>query len=256
MEESRRLAVQKAACPICLCDLCEKPQEVGALTRSGRRVESALYHKGCVCPGGEDRPKLLINKVSPISKQKVDGFVLMPPFRERQAWVDFNDWNRDGQLSVNELAQAVAAVLPVDENSCEKQVAEWFDVDKDGSISQVEMSSRVLPWLEANTQVLAARRSAPTLSASSSDASCMAWFDYHDADGSGSLDASELRFALTACFVHSLGLFQVDLETQECIIQGFLDDADDNGDQSISKQEFLARMAPALRRNLGLIHTV
>lgn len=243
MERTHRPAVQKAVCPICLNDLSANPEEVVALTCSGRRVEGALYHKGCVCPCGEDR---LWFRVSPISRQKVDGFRVMPPLQERQAWVDFVDWNRDGQLSNHEVAQAVAAVLPVDENSCEKSVAEWFDEDKDGSISLAEMRSRVLPWLEANM-----KDGAPTLSASSSDDLFMAWFDYYDRDKSESLDASELLFALTACFFQALGLFQVPLQTQECIIKGFLDDADHNGDKSISKMEFLEGMVPALRSNLA-----
>lgn len=245
------MAAQKATCPLCLCDLCDQPQQVGALTLAGRRVEGALYHKNCIC--GEDGCPRVAH--SPVSRQRVNGFLSMPPLSEFQRWVAFVDWNGDGRLTVNELSQAIAAILPVDENSCEQSVTRWFDIDQDGWISMTELLSRVLPWLAANVdnpaKIANARRSAPVLTARSSHSSCEQWFDHYDADGNRSLDVSEFYFAITTCFFRTLGLFSVDLDTQECIILSFLQEADADGDGTISKQEFMQRLAPMLLNNLS-----
>ncbi len=48
MDGARQSAVEKAVCPICFDDLHVLPDQVGALTLNGKRVEAALYHRSCV----------------------------------------------------------------------------------------------------------------------------------------------------------------------------------------------------------------
>lgn len=249
----RSSAASHATCPICLDDLVSLPQEVGALTFGGRRVEPALYHCTCVGvdSGARGRPRLP-GGCSPVTRRPIDGFEFMPPLQDRQRWMNFVDWNGDGSVTVSELSVAVAALLPVDENGTEQFVRDSFAVGDD-VITKGELEASVLPYLEAHLAELtntAPSVSAPMLTRSSTRAELLQWFKHWDADGSSCLDAEELHYALAALFFRSLG--SADSETKQAVTEAFFLELNLDRDAQISKTKFLEDLAPVLQANLPL----
>lgn len=247
----RSAAASRAACPICLDDLVSRPGEVGALTWQGRRVEQALYHRSCVGVAARGGIPQLPGGRSPITRALVDGFVLIPPLRERRNWRNFVDWNGDGRITVSELSSAVAAMLPVDEDGIERVVRESFPPAAGDVFSEEELEDRILPHLEAHAAELAVSTPssvAPVLSRSSTRAELLAWFRHWDADGSGSLDAEELRYALATVFFRALG--STGTKTKQAVVEAFLNEARLSGTEQVTKSRFLEHLAPALQVNL------
>jgi len=187
-----------------------------------------------------------------MTRQIVDGFALMPPIVDQDRWVGFVDWNGDGRLDVAEVAAAVCAMLPVDENKVERLVRQSFDRDGDGFISQAELETTVLPYLRQNCSELTTSMASappPEITRVSDVSELTAWFKHWDADASGHLDMSELRFALTSCFHQALAS-SIDASTKQTIIDLFLREADLDGDGHVSHTEFLTRFVPLLQANL------
>lgn len=103
VDQAREAAVEKVVCPICFEALSDLPNQVGALTFEGRRVETALYHRECVW--NPKRQRLIFESetgraVSPLTRKQVDNFKLMPSLTESNEWVQFLDWNGSGELDV------------------------------------------------------------------------------------------------------------------------------------------------------------
>lgn len=246
----RCAAANHAACPICLDSLVSHPDEVGALTYKGKRVEAALYHRRCV--GATDRspwPKLP-GGLSPMTRARVDGFDSLPPISERRRWMSFVDWNNDGKISVAELSAAVAAKIPIDEEGVERLLRQKFTV-KDDIISQSEVETKVLPYLEENAAevaVVAPNTAAPILTRSSNRSQMLEWFKHWDADGSGSLDSEELSYAVATLFFRSLG--DADMATKQAVVEAFLHEACLKRGSQVTKTKFVEDLAPALLANL------
>merc|ERR1719265_1969772 len=150
-----------AKCPICLDALHSKPSEVGAFVFHSKRVESTLYHKCCVL---DEAGKLRLNAslkppwyTSPVSRQPVDGFMLLPPTSKPRSWTKFVDWNGDGNVDVAELGTAIAAVLPIEEHHAEALVSSKFDQDGNGFLDVREIKDYVLPFIKRHTARLVAK---------------------------------------------------------------------------------------------------
>lgn len=150
----------KAECPICCCELGSSPEEVGALTFQGKRVEKDLYHVGCftlmLSHNGAFSGQRVAGHLenlriswgsSPTTRQPVDGFTRMPPIHDRKGWVAFLDWKGNGKLDLEELATAATVLLPLNPHALEVFMRENFQVDKDGNITVEELESRVLPYI-------------------------------------------------------------------------------------------------------------
>ncbi|CAJ1416804.1 unnamed protein product [Effrenium voratum] len=152
---------ETADCPICCEDLGRSPQEVGALTYQGKRIERDLYHVGCftlmLSHKGAFRGERLKDgylenlKISwgqsPTTRQPVDGFVSMPSMADRTALVSFMDWKSTGRIDVAELATIAAVQLPLSSSAMEGFIRENFQVDKNGDISTDELQMKVLPYI-------------------------------------------------------------------------------------------------------------
>ncbi|CAJ1363387.1 unnamed protein product [Effrenium voratum] len=131
---------ETADCPICCEDLGRSPQEVGALTYQGKRIERDLYHVGCftlmLSHKGAFRGERLKDgylenlKISwgqsPTTRQPVDGFVSMPSMADRTALVSFMDWKSTGRIDVAELATIAAVQLPLSSSAMEGFIRENF----------------------------------------------------------------------------------------------------------------------------------
>lgn len=159
-QKSQDEDVSQAECPICCCELGSSPEEVGALTFQGKRVEKDLYHVGCFTLmlshngafSGQRVAGHLENLriswgTSPTTRQSVDGFTRMPPIHDRKGWVAFLDWKGSGKLDLEELATAAAVLLPLNPHALEVFMRENFQVDKDGNITVEELENRVLPYI-------------------------------------------------------------------------------------------------------------
>lgn len=207
-------------------------------------MEAALYHKSCVT-GADGRLKFPTG-VSPITRKRVDGFLLMPSVSNTRAWVSFADWDCDGRLSVAEVAVVVSAILPVDESGAEDFVRGRWDKNKDGVIDIIELEQDVLPYLRnhaAQIVYAAPMVGAPAICSDSTKQEMLAWFQHWDSDRSNSLDVRELRYALVSCFFRALG--DAPAETKEVVVEMFLEAADVDGDGTISKTEFIDRLVPS-----------
>eukprot|EP00747_Dinoflagellata_sp_TGD_P077495 gnl/TRDRNA2_/TRDRNA2_159618_c0_seq2.p1 gnl/TRDRNA2_/TRDRNA2_159618_c0~~gnl/TRDRNA2_/TRDRNA2_159618_c0_seq2.p1 ORF type:complete len:608 (+),score=123.88 gnl/TRDRNA2_/TRDRNA2_159618_c0_seq2:231-1826(+) len=142
-------------------------------------------------------------------------------------------------------------MLPVDEDGVERFVREEFDPDGGGTISQADMEAKVLPYLEDNAADLVSstpQARAPPLTKASSRAELLAWFKHWDADGSGTLDSSELCYAVATLFFQALG--DTDPGTKQAVVQAFLAELGLDKDGQVAKTRFLEQLAPVLQANL------
>jgi len=246
----REVAVSRSVCPISLKELRSKPHQVGALVKGGRRVESALYHKCSV------QDSALTLGASPVTRRRVDGFELMPPMIEFDNFVRFLDWDGDGWLSTTEVATALAAILPVEEDNVERFIRDRFDVDREGNISEREMIDQVLPYLgEHLGEVLRAAPVAevPELVRGAGREQLLLWFDHWDTDHRGELEYSDLRFAVTRVLFESLG-DTIDTSTKETVTSLFLTEMGLYGEGLMSREKFVETLAPSLQANLPDAH--
>ncbi|CAE7428273.1 eif3a, partial [Symbiodinium necroappetens] len=160
-EAGKQTEKETADCPICCEDLGRSPQEVGALTYQGKRIERDLYHVGCFTlmlshkgafsgerlkDGCFDNLKIAWGQ-SPTTRQEVDGFVSMPSMSDQKALIAFLDWKGTGRLDVSELATVAAVQLPLHARAMENFIRENFQVDGDGNVTVEELEQKVLPYI-------------------------------------------------------------------------------------------------------------
>lgn len=256
LEEARDGAAKKAICPICVEALCALPAEVGALTFNGNRVESALYHKSCVM--GED-DKLLFRSYtgtafSPISREQVNSFRLMPKLAHFKSWVAFVDWQQLGHLNVQVICTAVASLLPIDENQASNYVVSILareDIDQETQLETEEVTA-VLQELQKHVRRVvtkARRKMAPEVHRHSGLSELQRWFAHWDTGKKGELNASQLRAAIIATFHTALSNTADDL-TKSAIVTAFFTTLGLRETSVVSRAYFLEKIAPQLLANL------
>lgn len=255
LDSVREAAVQRAIDPISLEDLRAKSSQVGALVLDGHRVEQALYHRSSVVDGnGTLRVR---SDLSPVTGSLVDGFLPAPPLASLQEFIQFLDWNHDGWLSVSEVATALAAILPVDEEGTEHFIRDHFDVDQDGLISEEDLRENIQPYCAERLKELLAAASpckVPELRRGATQVELREWFDHWDANGSGDINLDDFRFAVAWTIYRALG-DSVDFLTKETVASLFLAEANIRGQgkatkSHVTKAEFLDLFAPALQANM------
>lgn len=250
VDSIREAAVQRAIDPISLDDLRGKSSQVGALILDGHRVEQALYHRSSVVDANDTLR--VRNDLSPVTGELVDGFLLAPPLANLQDFIQFLDWNHDGWLSVSEVAIALAALLPVDEDATEHFIRDHFDVDQDGLISEDDLRENIQPYCnERLAELLAAAppSNAPELHRGATKEELQEWFDHWDTNDSGDISLEEFRFAIAWTLYHALG-DSVDILTKETVAGLFLTETNIRGDGHIEKNRFVELFAPALQANM------
>jgi len=248
----RQVAASVAFCPLALVELRSRPCEVGALVRGERRVESVLYLRDSVLT--EDGCLKLPGNVSPVSGEAVDGFMPMPAIQpmQGQEFFRFLDWSGDHHTSAAEVAAAVAAILPVEEESVERFIRERFDVDREGVMAGNELLDGVLPYMiaELDEFINATRVSdVPSLSADSPLSDFHGWFDHWDFHHVGELDHSLARFAI-AVLLFKVLTKAVELPTKEVIVTTFVEKVGLAGGGRLTLERFTDCIVPALRQNL------
>jgi len=252
LDAVRAVAVHRAMDPISLCDLRSRSDQVGALVLDGQRVEQPLYHMGSV--QSADGRLTVANNVSPVTFELANGFKLVPPLAKLEEFIRFLDWDGDHMLSVTEIAAALAALLPVDEEGAEHFIRDHFDVGQDGLIEDHALHEQMLPYTSGDRlyEFLEAApvEEAPALRRGSSRQELLRWFDHWDTQGSGELDLREVRFAVAWTLYQALGSSE-DHVTKETLASLFLAQAELTGEgQHISRDQFVELFAPALQANL------
>jgi len=256
LPQIQEVAVLRAACPISLEDLRLKPNQVGAFVRNGQRVEPALYHQSSVQLN--NGTLIIEDGCSPLSLERVDGFMLMPALSKclaASAWgefVEFIDWDQDEWVFVQEVSTALAAILPLNEDKVERYIRDHFEVDRDGCLTCWELEVQVLPYLAdriGEFLVEAASAEAPELWRNSSREELSLWFAYWDTDDRGQLDLGDFQFAISKCLYQAMG-DSVDKVTKETVVLLFLEETGTARLETITRAVFLDVLAPTLKANL------
>jgi Ca2+-binding EF-hand superfamily protein len=192
-----RSAVEHQECPIC-CEPLASKQVVCLADSRRRRFECIhLYHKECQ----EAYQNSTQRKICACCKRNYDVLLPMPnPITHPREWFKFADQDRNGELSIREITEALKAILPVDWRTIDQNSqALWriWDKDGSGSISIDEFcheTTGVLSYLKqeyGNARDQERRGPPPDIRSNTND-----WFEYWDEDNSGSLDKDEVCRAL------------------------------------------------------------
>jgi len=258
VDQAREAAVEKVVCPICFEALSDLPNQVGALSFAGHRVETALYHRECVLNPKTGRLVFETetgHAVSPLTRQKVDNFKLMPSLTESEDWVRFQDWNGSGKLDVQKVCFAVAALLPVDDAYARRFVLQVMGLPEDSEeaheLSKKEVIQTLLPQIRRQLRRLikSPRPRPPEICRNSKQEELVAWYRFWDSNKQGSLDVPTLTLAVVTTF-HTALAKSADTATKDAIAHSFLTELGLRETDSISETQFLEKMAPQLVANL------
>lgn len=259
VDQAREAAVEKVVCPICFEALSDLPNQVGALTFEGRRVETALYHRECVCHPKTQR--LIFESetgkaVSPLTRKQVDNFKLMPSLTESSEWVQFVDWNGSGELDVQKVCFAVVALLPVDDTYARKLVLQVLNLEESEgveshAVSQQEVVDTLLPQIRRQLRrlVKSPRPRPPEICRNSNKEELLAWYRFWDSKKEGSLNVPTLTLAVVTTF-HTALAKTADAQTKDAIAHSFLTELGLRESDSITETQFIEKMAPQLVANL------
>lgn len=100
--------------------------------------------------------------LSPVTRNPVDGFTLMPALSAQEQWLNFIDWRQDGKIDIEELASAVSALLPIEESTADDFIRKTFTVGDDDTISSDVLTESVIPYLQKEcADPLSPRQCAP-----------------------------------------------------------------------------------------------
>jgi len=165
--------------------------------------------------------------------------------------MEFLDWNRDGHLSVEEIATVFAALLPCDIAGVQHFIRDHFDVDEEGIISSEELQRLNLWCGQRLPQLLAASPVVPhlELKRTASSEELLRWFDQWDMHGLGELEFKDLRFAFSWALYQAMG-DAVNTHTKETVCSLLLAEAELDGEGLVSKDDFVELFAPVLQANL------
>jgi hypothetical protein len=127
----------------------------------GRRVENNLYHRSCIdlmVDHGYGRQISGFSKpvpgheswgLSPVTRAPIDGFEPVPVLSDAAGLARFTDWRQSGKIAVDDLAILFCALMPIDESLVTNFLRKTFKVQSDNSLTQEELTKRVLPYLQA-----------------------------------------------------------------------------------------------------------
>eukprot|EP00435_Cladocopium_sp_Y103_P073693 s2_g44.t1 len=259
VDQAREAAVEKVVCPICFEALSDLPNQVGALTFEGRRVETALYHRDCVLNCKTHR--LVFESetgraVSPLTRKQVDNFKVMPSLTESNEWAQFLDWNGSGELDVQKVCFAVVALLPVDDAYARKLVLQVLNLEESEGVlshrvSQQEVVDTLLPQIRRQLRRLikSPRPRPPEICRNSSKDELLAWYKFWDSKKQGSLNVPTLTLAVVTTF-HTALAKTADAQTKDAIAHSFLTELGLRESDTITESQFLEKMAPQLVANL------
>ncbi|CAK9117435.1 unnamed protein product [Durusdinium trenchii] len=258
LDQARECAVEKVVCPICFEALSDLPNQVGALTFEGKRVESALYHHDCVHNHATNRLVFASETgkaVSPLTRRQVDNFKVMPALTDSEEWVSFLDWNRTGHLDLQKVCFAVAALLPVDDAYARRFVLQVMNLPEDSEeaheVSQQEVIQTLLPQIRRQLRrlVKTPRPRPPEICRNSEKEELLAWFRFWDSKKEGRLDTSTLQLAVVATF-HTALAKTADAATKAAIAQSFCTEMGLRECDHVTEEQFMEKMAPHLVSNL------
>mmetsp|Transcript_20797 Transcript_20797/g.48628 ORF Transcript_20797/g.48628 Transcript_20797/m.48628 type:complete len:567 (+) Transcript_20797:69-1769(+) len=262
VDQAREAAVEKVTCPICFEALSDYPDQVGALTFEGHRVEAALYHSSCVLSSSTG--KLVFqtetgHAVSPLTRELVDGFHLMPSLTKAKEWAAFVNWE-NGPLDIKKVTSAVAALLPVDECDARRFVLMEIglpeDQPDDSEIKQKEVVDALLPAVRRQLRRLvgeAPRQNAPELCRNSTQDELKQWFQFWDTKSSGVLDHTTLHFAVVTAF-HTALAKTADATTKAAVANSFFAEIGLRECEEVNMAQFLEKLAPQLLANLPVAY--
>lgn len=259
VDQAREAAVEKVVCPICFEALSDLPNQVGALTFEGRRVETALYHRECVWNPKTQR--LIFESetgraVSPLTRKQVDNFKLMPSLTESNEWVQFLDWNGSGELDVQKVCLAVVALLPVDDAYARKLVLQVLHLEESEgveshAVSQPEVVDNLLPQIRRQLRRLikSPRPRPPEICRNSNKEELLAWYRFWDSKKQGNLNVPTLTLAVVTTF-HTALAKTADAQTKDAIAHAFLTELGLRESDTVTESQFIEKMAPQLVANL------
>ena len=234
------------------CAVCFEPLHAGpvsALLASSQtppaRTCRHFFHESCVAA-------LRPPRACPICRSPFQTTQLMPDTLEFPTqWFTFFDTNGDGQLSFEELLTGLVIALPLDPRRIRadsQQLWRRWDRNGDGGIQLLEFLDRregILGYLMERYGRGEERTPPPLTRGSLRD-----WFCFWDEDGSGSLDRSEVKRALTK----TLRLEgSVDAVAMASTVDAVWFLFDDDGSGAVELGEFLRAdgLAEALLAALG-----
>ena len=258
LDQAREGAVEQVVCPICFEALSDLPNQVGALSFQGHRVETALYHRDCVL--NCETQHLIFESatgkaVSPLTREQVDHFKLMPSLTESEKWVDFLDWNGSGHLDIQKVCFAVATLLPVDDTYARKFVLQVMNLPPDSKenheLNKTEVINTLLPQIRRQLRrlVQSPRPRPPQICRNSKQDELVAWFHFWDSKKQGFVDVPTLTLAVVTTF-HTALAKSADAPTKDAVAHTFLTELGLRETDTVTESQFLEKMAPQLVANL------
>lgn len=185
MDGATARALEFQECSICFDPLCSKPSDF-FVNSTGRRTCRHYFHHDCVTT--------LPTKRCPICRQDFTSCAtLTNPLTDPAVFFKCVDANNNGTLDYEEVQEALKAVLPLDwkkiEADSDKLWTRW-DRDKNGNLTIDEFchpDTGVVDYLRSHYPQTQTTLPPPNIRTHKHE-----WFQYWDADNSGSLDKSEI----------------------------------------------------------------
>lgn len=235
-----------AECPICFEPLHAGPVGV-FVSAQGKRVSNHFFRLDAA------REWLASgNGMCPITRTPITSVAAVPAVQtDPDGWFAICDINRDGKLSRKEALECLKAQYAVDVGLLDQAVADeshwmWqqWDSDRSGFIERHELLAKP-NGLVASIQQLFPASPRGIIPDMRSDKA--AWYDFFDADRSGSLEQEEVVRAL----IKTLGLSQDQPKVREMreTVQMIWPIFDHDGSGSIERGEYL-------KPNDGLADTI
>jgi len=235
-----------AECPICFEPLHAAPTGV-FVNAQGKRVSNHFFRLDAA------REWLASgNGMCPITRKPISSVATVPAVQtDPDGWFAICDINGDGKLSRKEALECLKAQYAVDVGLLDQAVADeshwmWqqWDSDRSGFLERHELLAKPNGLVASIQQLFPAtpRGVIPDLHADKAG-----WYDFFDADRSGSLEQEEVVRAL----IKTLGLSQNQAKVREMreTVQMIWPIFDHDGSGSIERGEYL-------KPNDGLADTI
>jgi Ca2+-binding EF-hand superfamily protein len=195
-------------CPVCYFELFRFPAAV--VKRHSRRTCGHYFHYDCAKYLLKTYRKTIHGATCPVCGISFNDIRAMPDLMKcPREWFVTCDADMGGELSEDEVIEALGSVLPVNRSKLSKNVrAKWsdWDPDGDGTITMQEFMQEdrgLRDWVLKNLDQIANTGNKKSIIKShmpALDAEPKSWFEYWDRDKSGSLDKEELCRSLIRTF--------------------------------------------------------